>query len=57
MMTVAAVDRFVHHATIIEVTSDSYRRKEALDRVAAEAAATPPSAASVPSGPEAAPAG
>ena len=30
MMTVAAVDRIVHHATIIEVTSDSYRRKEAM---------------------------
>ena len=30
MMTVAAVDRLVHHATIIEVSSDSYRRKEAL---------------------------
>lgn len=30
MMTVAAVDRLIHHATIIEVTSDSYRRKEAM---------------------------
>ena len=38
MMTVAAVDRLVHHATIIEVTSDSYRRKEALGQVAGEAA-------------------
>nr|HID12282.1 AAA family ATPase [Anaerolineae bacterium] len=27
MMTVAAVDRLIHHATIIQVTSDSYRRK------------------------------
>jgi DNA replication protein DnaC len=38
MMTVAAVDRLVHHATIIEVSSDSYRRKEALGQVAGEAA-------------------
>ena len=36
-MTVAAVDRLVHHATIIEVSSDSYRRKEALGQVAGEA--------------------
>jgi DNA replication protein DnaC len=43
MMTVAAVDRLVHHATIIEVASDSYRRKEAIGRVAAEAPTmTPP---------------
>ena len=41
MMTVAAVDRLVHHATIIEVSSDSYRRKEALGRLAAEAPSTP----------------
>ncbi|MGB7550439.1 MAG: ATP-binding protein, partial [Chromatiaceae bacterium] len=38
MMTVAAVDRLVHHATIIEVCSDSYRRKEALGRIAGVAA-------------------
>ncbi len=30
MMTVAAIDRLVHHATIIELTGDSYRRREAL---------------------------
>ena len=51
----AILDRLVHHATIIEVTSDSYRRKEALDRVAAEAATTsattitPPPATTTPS--------
>lgn len=38
IMTVAAVDRLVHHATIIEVGSDSYRRKEALGQIGAEAA-------------------
>jgi hypothetical protein len=41
MMTVAAVDRLVHHATIIEVSSDSYRRKEALGQVAGEAPTIP----------------
>jgi hypothetical protein len=40
IMTVAAVDRLVHHATIIEVSSHSYRRKEALGQVADEAATT-----------------
>jgi DNA replication protein DnaC len=30
MMTVAAIDRLVHHAEIIEIQSDSYRRKAAL---------------------------
>lgn len=46
VMTVAAVDRLVHHATIIEVASDSYRRKQALERLAADAVgpAAPPAA-------------
>jgi DNA replication protein DnaC len=49
MMTVAAVDRLVHHATIIEVSSDSYRRKEALGQVAAEAATmTAPATTTIP---------
>ncbi|MCP5085053.1 MAG: ATP-binding protein [Alphaproteobacteria bacterium] len=39
MMTVAAVDRLIHHATIMEITGDSYRRKEAL-RQRAETATT-----------------
>lgn len=30
MMTVAAIDRLVHHATIIPIEGDSYRRKEAI---------------------------
>ena len=28
LMTVAAIDRIIHHATIIEIDKDSYRRKE-----------------------------
>lgn len=31
-MAVAAVDRLVHHATILEIDAESYRRKQALDR-------------------------
>ena len=49
MMTVAAVDRLVHHASIIEVSSDSYRRKEALGRAAGEAATmTGPKTTTIP---------
>ena len=31
-MTLAAVDRLVHHATIFEMNVESYRRRTALDR-------------------------
>jgi DNA replication protein DnaC len=41
-VTVAAIDRLVHHATILEMSSDSSRRRAAADRAApkADAAAT-----------------
>lgn len=32
-VTVAAIDRLVHHATILEMNGDSYRRRAAADRV------------------------
>jgi len=31
-MTLAAIDRLVHHATILEMNVKSYRRKAALER-------------------------
>ncbi len=31
-MTLAAVDRLVHHATILEMNVESYRRKAAVER-------------------------
>ena len=31
-MTMAAIDRLVHHATILEMNVESYRRKAALKR-------------------------
>jgi DNA replication protein DnaC len=31
-MTLAAVDRLVHHATILELNVESYRRRTALQR-------------------------
>jgi len=37
-MTVAASDRLVHHATILELNTESYRRRSALARAAASPA-------------------
>jgi DNA replication protein DnaC len=31
-MTLAAIDRLVHHATIFEMNVDSYRRKAAVEK-------------------------
>jgi DNA replication protein DnaC len=36
-MTAAAVDRLVHHATIIEMNGESYRERSAARRAAKEA--------------------
>ena len=44
-MTLAAIDRLVHHATILEMNVDSYRRKEAIDR--ARGLARPPTRATI----------
>ena len=35
-VTVAAIDRLVHHATILEMNGDSYRRRAAADRRSAK---------------------
>ena len=40
-ITVAAIDRLVHHATILEMNTESYRRRAAVRRMADEPA-TPP---------------
>ncbi len=40
MMTVAAVDRLIHHANLIEVSSESYRRKEAMQQMSKEQTAS-----------------
>ena len=32
-MTVAAVDRLVHHSTIIEMNGESYRKRSAVARI------------------------
>jgi DNA replication protein DnaC len=31
-MTLAAIDRLVHHAASLEMNVDSYRRKKAVDK-------------------------
>ena len=33
-MTVAAIDRLVHHATVLELNTESYRRRAALGKIA-----------------------
>lgn len=40
-VTVAAIDRLVHHATILEMNVDSYRRREAADRMLRKTDAAP----------------
>lgn len=32
MMTVAAIDRIIHHATIIELNGESYRKKQSIKK-------------------------
>lgn len=44
-MTLAAIDRLVHHATILEMNVDSYRRKAAVDN--ARGAGRPPTRATI----------
>ena len=44
-MTLAAIDRIVHHAAILEMNVDSYRRKEAADK--ARGAGRPPTRATI----------
>ena len=39
-MTLAAIDRLVHHSTIFEMNVESYRRRAALDRKRAPSHAT-----------------
>jgi len=31
-MTVAAIDRIIHHATIIEIEGESYRKKQTVKK-------------------------
>ena len=33
MMTVAAIDRIIHHATIIEIEGESYQKKTELKKI------------------------
>ena len=33
-MTVAAIDRLVHHTTVLELNTESYRRRAALGKIA-----------------------
>lgn len=47
VMTLAAVDRLVHHATIFEMNVESYRRRTAVERK--RAVGRPPSHATIKS--------
>ena len=42
-MTLASIDRLVHHATILEMNVESYRRRAALDRKRSKSQKTEPS--------------
>jgi len=44
-MTLAAIDRLVHHSTVREMNVDSDRRKEAIDK--SRGAARPPTKARI----------
>jgi hypothetical protein len=44
-MTLAAIDRLVHHATILEMNVDSYRRKAAVEK--ARGPGRPPTRATI----------
>jgi len=46
-MTLAAIDRLVHHATIFELNVDSYRRKTAIEKT--RGAGRPPGRATIKS--------
>lgn len=46
MMTVAAIDRLVRHATLLELQSGSYRRKAAMQQATGEQTAMLPEIAS-----------
>jgi hypothetical protein len=39
-MTIAAIDRLVHHATILEMNAESFRRRAASDNQKAYQSAT-----------------
>ena len=36
MMTVAAIDRLIHHATIIELEGESYRKQQYVEKTKSE---------------------
>lgn len=46
-MTLAAIDRLVHHATILEMNVESYRARKALERKRGEGRSTTTEAATI----------